>query len=104
MDERPDPQADTISICRDEECPACGWPETYAEGVDVVASGPTHVGCRKCGWWMALPGPCRYCGRDVSVQLVVPPAPEPPAWVCTDLPSCLDEQIRQLHPDEARHG
>lgn len=39
---------ETIAICRDENCPKCGWPETYAEG--PFDSGPTHIGCRKCGW------------------------------------------------------
>lgn len=37
-----------MSICRDEDCPCCGWPETYAEG--TAEHGPERVGCRKCGW------------------------------------------------------
>ena len=40
--------ADHACICRDEDCPSCGWPETYAEG--TWSAGPTKVGCRKCGW------------------------------------------------------
>lgn len=39
------------SLCRDEDCPECGWPETYAE-VDLSAETPgaDAIGCRKCGW------------------------------------------------------
>lgn len=43
--------ADIVSICRDEDCPECGWPETYSE-VDMAAERPEAfaIGCRKCGW------------------------------------------------------
>lgn len=41
-----------ISICRDEDCPACGWPETFARG--PLESGPDTLGCRKCGWRQAV--------------------------------------------------
>lgn len=37
-----------LSICRDEDCPQCEWPETYAEG--TVENGPERIGCRQCGW------------------------------------------------------
>lgn len=37
-----------VSICHDEDCPECGWPETYLAG--TVENGPEHFGCRKCGW------------------------------------------------------
>jgi hypothetical protein len=37
---------DVLCICRDEDCPECGWPETYAE----FGAGPMVIGCRKCGW------------------------------------------------------
>lgn len=46
---------ETISICRDEDCPLCGWPETYTDvnldGQSLVAKA---VGCRKCGWRVEL--------------------------------------------------
>lgn len=35
-----------MSICHDEDCPRCGWPETYVEG----ETAPERIGCRKCGW------------------------------------------------------
>lgn len=37
-----------LSTCRDENCPECDWPETYAEG--TIEEGPKFLGCRKCGW------------------------------------------------------
>lgn len=40
-----------IRIVRDEDCPKCGWPETYAEGRER----PDTIGCRKCGWKVELP-------------------------------------------------
>jgi hypothetical protein len=42
---------DRQSLLRDEDCPSCGWPETYAE-VDFAADTPgaEAFGCRKCGW------------------------------------------------------
>lgn len=43
---------DRISICRDEDCPRCGFPETYAE---CTPDGPKLFGCRKCGWSEAVP-------------------------------------------------
>lgn len=38
-------------ICRDEDCPNCSWPETYAE-VDFSkpTPGADAIGCSKCGW------------------------------------------------------
>jgi hypothetical protein len=89
-----------LSVCRDEDCPACGWPETYAEG--PFDGGPTRIGCRHCGWWKALAAlePCRYCGRDTATHPVIPAQPEPPRWVCDDLAGCVEEQVRQRHPDE----
>jgi len=40
-----------IRVCRDEDCPECGWPETYAE-VDILTGTPCvlALGCSKCGW------------------------------------------------------
>lgn len=37
-----------IRLCRDEDCPECGWPETYSE----VYPSPVllAIGCNKCGW------------------------------------------------------
>jgi hypothetical protein len=35
-----------MRICRDEDCPNCGWPETYVEG----ETSPERMGCNKCGW------------------------------------------------------
>lgn len=45
------------SICRDEDCPQCGWPETYAE-VDFTrpTPGADAIGCRKCGWRVEATG------------------------------------------------
>lgn len=41
----------TISLCLDEDCPMCGWPETYAEVDDEAeVPGADALGCRKCGW------------------------------------------------------
>lgn len=37
------------AIVRDEDCPECGYPETYAEGT-TFENGPDRIGCRKCGW------------------------------------------------------
>lgn len=37
-----------VSICRDEDCAFCGWPQTYVEG--TVEKGPEFMGCPKCGW------------------------------------------------------
>lgn len=48
----PEPERTPLTICRDEDCPTCGWPETYAEG--TVEDGPESVGCRKCGWTAAV--------------------------------------------------
>lgn len=42
-----------LSICRDEDCPQCGWPETYAEC--TIERGPERIGCHKCGWVEELP-------------------------------------------------
>lgn len=40
-----------VSVCRDEDCPRCGWPETYAEiNPDADTPGAEAIGCRKCGW------------------------------------------------------
>jgi hypothetical protein len=43
-------------IVRDETCPACGWPETFAE-VDLTSATPgaEAFGCNKCGWRNAAP-------------------------------------------------
>lgn len=41
-----------LSIVRDEDCPECGFPETYAEGPET--SGPDVIGCRKCGWQQSI--------------------------------------------------
>ena len=45
-------EATPISICRDEDCPECEWPETYAAG--TMENGPDRIGCRKCGWTQKL--------------------------------------------------
>jgi rubredoxin len=38
-------------ITRDEDCPNCGFPETYAEvNLSVRNPGAEAIGCRKCGW------------------------------------------------------
>lgn len=39
---------DRLCIVRDEDCPKCGFPETFAEGPETT--GPDVLGCRKCGW------------------------------------------------------
>jgi hypothetical protein len=36
----------TIRLCVDEDCPACGWPERWAELTD---GGPVF-GCPKCDY------------------------------------------------------
>lgn len=57
--------SDTLSLCRDEDCPECGWPETYAE-IDPSAETPgaDAIGCRKCGWRVeSIPeSEWRWCG------------------------------------------
>lgn len=44
-------QSPPTRLVIDEDCPKCGWPETYAE-VDLSAETPgaDAVGCAKCGW------------------------------------------------------
>jgi hypothetical protein len=38
-------------LCRDEDCPKCGWPETYAEvDFSILTPGADAIGCNKCGW------------------------------------------------------
>jgi hypothetical protein len=41
-----------LHICRDEDCPECGWPETYYE-VAEDTPGALAIGCSKCGWRQA---------------------------------------------------
>lgn len=43
--------SDVVKICRDEDCPECGWPETYSE-VDISEPNPQllGIGCSNCGW------------------------------------------------------
>jgi hypothetical protein len=41
---------ETTSICRDEDCPRCGWPETYYEVDSHDIFAVAFIGCRKCGW------------------------------------------------------
>ena len=43
-------------ICRDEDCPACGWPETYYELMTLDGS-VGQIGCSKCGWVDAVEVP-----------------------------------------------
>lgn len=38
-----------IRIVRDENCPTCEHPETYAEGT-TFENGPDLIGCSNCGW------------------------------------------------------
>lgn len=38
-------------LCRDVDCPECGWPETYAEvDFDKPTPGADAIGCNNCGW------------------------------------------------------
>lgn len=39
-----------MRLCRDEDCPTCGWPETYSEVPDTGDLILVAVGCSKCGW------------------------------------------------------
>lgn len=40
-----------MKICRDEDCPACGWPETYTEVEgDQPPFNLVGYGCSHCGW------------------------------------------------------
>jgi hypothetical protein len=42
---------ETVALLRDEDCPECGWPETYAEiDPSQAVPGADAIGCRKCGW------------------------------------------------------
>lgn len=46
-----------VSVCRDEDCPRCGWPETYAEiNPEAETPGAEAIGCRNCGWREAAGG------------------------------------------------
>ena len=47
--------AGSISVCRDVDCPECGWPETYSEVDPASPLAPVLLatGCRKCGWRVA---------------------------------------------------
>lgn len=40
-----------VRICRDQDCPDCGYPETFAE-VDFTLAEPgaRALGCDRCGW------------------------------------------------------
>ncbi len=41
-----------MAVLRDDDCPRCGWPETYAEMMVEGAEQTPEVvafGCRKCG-------------------------------------------------------
>lgn len=43
--------ADVVRLIRDEDCPACGFPETYAEVIpDAAVPGAEAFGCSRCGW------------------------------------------------------
>lgn len=43
--------SDTTRICRDVDCPQCGFPETYAEvDLDQETPGANAIGCSRCGW------------------------------------------------------
>lgn len=44
--------AERISVVHDEDCPSCGWSETYQAG--TLEGGPDTIGCRKCGWQAPL--------------------------------------------------
>lgn len=48
------PADTTVRLARDEDCPSCGFPETYAEiPLDEAGQLTRHVkifGCSKCGW------------------------------------------------------
>jgi hypothetical protein len=47
-----------LRVCRDEDCPGCGWPETVAVGRDWKA-GPTRIECGRqtpCGWSVPVAG------------------------------------------------
>lgn len=43
-----------VGLCRDEDCPRCGYPETRAlvDPVTVGAEGPVAIGCTspRCDW------------------------------------------------------
>jgi hypothetical protein len=45
----PVPETENVTISRDEDCPDCGWPETYTE-VNFTFDLLVAIGCRKCGW------------------------------------------------------
>lgn len=49
MANRADHTTSPFTICRDEDCPQCGWPETFTE-IDPAGPYPIAVGCRQCGW------------------------------------------------------
>jgi len=56
-----------LSVCRDEDCPACGWPE-----------------------------PCRNCGRTDRLRTPIRLDDGSPAFVrCVDALGCRAEQERQ---------
>lgn len=45
---------ETVLVCRDQNCPSCGWPETYTRVETRGDRGrlvPMGVGCRKCGYY-----------------------------------------------------
>lgn len=38
-------------ICRDEDCPSCGWPGTFAEvDLERPTPGADAFGCSQCSW------------------------------------------------------
>ncbi len=53
---RPDLAPGAIRIARDEDCPKCGYPETWVEVIwnPEDQSPPTKQGCRACGFTTIL--------------------------------------------------
>lgn len=54
MSEHTSETDDLVNLCRDDDCPKCGYPETYST-VDMTGGWPTllAIGCRSCGWHAA---------------------------------------------------
>jgi hypothetical protein len=53
---RPVKEGEVLRICRDEDCPNCGYPET-ATVCNILNGAPNPIGinCSKCGWYKKIP-------------------------------------------------
>jgi hypothetical protein len=85
-------------ICRDEDCPECGWPETYAEvDFDKPTPGADAIGCSRCGWRVEAEEPAKptsevsMCGTCTGTGLIHRPNTHRDLVRC---PACAGARVR----------